>query len=336
MKALGIVYFEGSTANVEGLGDYRPVAAMSFMGRYRVIDFILSDMTNSGIDNVQVYCKEKPRNLIEHLGSGQHYNINSKRGKLRILYGEKNFSSPVYNHDVANYMLNMQYIEEDPNPYVVLAPSYFIYSIDFNAVLQQHIDSGADVTVLYTNTTDAKRAYLGCDVLDLDKEKKVTGFEKNRGSKKTQTISLEAFVMSKKLFIDLVKKASETSSLYWLKDMLRDEVNDLDIRGYGVRGFVACINSLSEYFRWSMELRDRSVANGCVIDGTVEGSIIGRNVTIQKGAIVRDSIVLPGAYIGEDAKLDHVVVDKYAIIHHVKALTGTDEEPVYVKRRDRI
>ena len=370
MKALGIIYFEGSTANVEGLGDYRPVPAISFMGRYRVIDFILSDMTNSGIDNVQVYCKEKPRNLIEHLGTGAHYNINSKRGKLRILYGEKTFSSPVYNHDVANYMLNMQYIEEDTNPYVILAPSYFIYSIDFNEVLKSHIESGADVTVLYTNTNDAKRAYLGCDTLSLDKEKKVTGFDKNRGSKKAQSVSLEAYVLTKKLFIELVKKAADTSSLYWFKDILKDEVDTLDIRGYGVRGFVACINSLSEYYRWSMSLRDRSVANGlfkpgwpiytqtndsaptkysadasvkesviangCIIDGTVEGSIIGRNVTIQKGAIVKDSIVLPGAYIGEDAKLDHVVVDKYAIIHHVKALKGTDDELVYVKRRDRI
>ena len=93
MNALGIIYFEGSTATVEGLGDYRPVPAIAFMGRYRVIDFILSNMTNSGIDNIQVYCKEKPRNLIEHLGTGAHYNINSKRGSLRILYGEKSFSS---------------------------------------------------------------------------------------------------------------------------------------------------------------------------------------------------------------------------------------------------
>ncbi len=370
MDALGIIYFEGSTANVEGLGDYRPVPAMAFMGRYRVIDFILSNMTNSGIDNVQVYCKEKPRNLIEHLGTGTHYNINSKRGNLRILYGEKTFSSPVYNHDVANYMLNMQYIEEDTNPYVILAPSYFIYSLDFNEVLESHKESGADVTVLYTNTNDAKRAYLGCDTLVMDKDKKVTGEAKNRGAKKNNTISLEAYVLSKKLFIDLVKKASDTSSLYWFKDILNESIGDLDVRGYGVRGFVACINSLQEYYRWSMELCDRSVANGlfkpgwpiytqtndsaptkysegasvkasviangAVIEGTVEGSIISRNVTVQKGAIVKDSIILPGAFIGKDAKLDHVIVDKYAIINHVKALKGTDEELVYVKRRDRI
>lgn len=370
MRALGIISFEDNTANIEGLCDHRPVPAIAFMGRYRIVDFILSNMTNSGISNVQVYCKEKPRNLIEHLGDGTHYNINSKRGSLRILYGEKTFSSPVYNHDIANYMLNMQYIEGDRNPYVIVAPSYFVYSLDFSAVLDSHIKSGADVTVLYTSTSEAKTSFLGCDVLTMDKEKKVTAIDKNRGNTKTKNVSLEAYVMTKKLFIELVKKAAATSSLYWFKDILRDSVDELDIRGYGIKGFVACINTLEAYFKVSMSLRDRSVAqglfkagwpiytqtsdssptayrtgssvtgsvvaNGAVIEGKVENSIISRGVTICKGAVVRNSILLPGAYIGEKAKLDHVVVDKYAIIHHVKELKGTDEEPVYVKRRDRI
>ncbi len=369
MKALGIISFENSTSNISGLEDYRPVPAIAFLGRYRIIDFILSNYTNSGIDNVQVYCKEKPRNLFEHLGSGTHYNINSKRGKLRILYGEKTFSSPIYNHDAANYKLNMQYIEEDSNPYVIVAPSYFIYSIDFSAVLQKHIESEADITCLYTNTSEGKKRYLGCDTIELDNGR-IVSFDKNRGKKKNISVSMEAYVMSKKLFIDLVNKACETSSLYWLQDMMADSLEELNVRGYQVDGYVGCVNSLSEYFRINMELRDRNVAkklfkpgwpiytqtndsspttytedsnvkacvvaNGCRIEGKVVDSVISRNVTIRKGAVVKDSIILPGAYIGENAKLDHVVVDKYAIIHHVKELKGTNEEPVYVKRRDRI
>ena len=276
----------------------------------------------------------------------------------------------MYNHDIANYMLNMQYIEGDRNPYVVVAPSYFVYSLDFSTVLDAHVESGADVTVLYTSTSEAKTSFLGCDVLTLDKEKNVTGFDKNRGNTKTKNVSLEAYVMTKKLFIELVKKAAATSSLYWFKDILRDSLGELKIKGYPVRGFVACINTLEAYFKTSMALRDRSVAdglfkpgwpvytqtsdssptmyrtgssvtgsvvaNGAVIEGKVENSIISRGVTISKGAVVKNCILLPGAFIGEKAKLDHVVVDKYAIIHHVKELKGTDEEPVYVARRDRI
>ncbi len=370
MDALGIINFEDNVATVDGLGEYRPVPAMAFLGRYRIIDFILSNMTNSGINNVHVYCKEKPRNLFAHLGTGSHYNINEKRGQLRILFGEKSFSSPVYNNDVANFILNMQYIESDHNPYVVIAPSYFIYSINFNNVLEEHLKSKADVTILYTSTSDAKNSFLACDTLQMDENKRVTWFGKNRGNTKNKYISLEAYVMSKELFIDLVHKAAETSSLYWFKDILRDSEHELKIKGYQIKGYVRCINSLAKYYQTNMELRDRSVAaslfkadwpiytqtndsspstyakgssvkgsviaNGCKIDGTITDSIISRNVTVSKGAVVKDSIILPGSYIGENAKLDHVVVDKYAIIHHVKELVGTDEEPVYVKRRDRI
>lgn len=370
MKALGIISFENSQANVGGLDDYRPVPAISFLGRYRIIDFILSNMTNSGIDNVHVYCKEKPRNLFDHLGAGQQYNINSKRGQLRILYGEKSFAAEVYNNDIANYMLNMQYIEEDSNPYVIVAPSYFIYSLDFTNVLQQHIESKSDITVLYTNTSEAKEHFLDCDTLTMDKDKRITEIGHNRGKRKSAAISLEAYVLSKNLFIELVKKALETSSLYWFRDILNDSLEELTVTGYGIKGFVGCINSLSEYFRITMALSDRAtakglfkpgwpiytqtndsaptiygktsdvcgsvIANGCVIEGTVADSVVSRNVTIRKGAIIKNSIILPGAYIGENAKLDHVIVDKYAIIHHVKELKGTAEEPVYVKRRDRI
>ena len=370
MKALGIISFENSQCKIGGLDDYRPAPAIAFLGRYRIIDFILSNMTNSGIDDVHVYCKEKPRNLFAHLGDGTQYNINSKRGELRILYGEKPFAAEVYNNDIANYMLNMQYIEEDHNPYVIVAPSYFVYSLDFTNVLQQHIESKSDITVLYTNTTDAKERFLNCDTLTFDKDKRVTEIGHNRGKKKSASISMEAYVLSKDLFVKLVKKASETSSLYWFRDILNDSLEELNVTGYAMKGYVGCINSLQEYFRITMELRDRStakglfkpgrpiytqtndsaptvygktstvkasvVANGSVIEGKVTNSVICRNVTIREGAIVKDSIILPGAYIGENAKLDHVVVDKYAIIHHVKELKGTEEEPVYVKRRDRI
>jgi glucose-1-phosphate adenylyltransferase len=370
MKALGIINFENSNAYIEGMSEFRPIPAMAFMGRYRMIDFVLSNMTNSGIDNVQVYLKEKPRNIIEHLGDGKHYNINSKRGKLRILYGEKTFSSPVYNTDVANFDLNMQYIEEDPNPYVIIAPSYFIYSLDYSAVLQEHIESHADVTCLYYNTNNGREEFLGCNVLSLEKDGRITGASQNLGKRKNVSIGMECYVMTKKLFIDLIRKAVRTSSLYWFRDIVNDSVDELDVRGYQVKGYVKCINTMRQYFQISMGLRDRRVAanlfrdgwpiytqtndscptkymsgssvqgsviaNGCIINGSVTNSIVSRNVTVCKGAIVKDSIILPGSYIGENVKLDHVVVDKYAIVHHIKALKGTDDEPVYVKRRDRI
>lgn len=368
--ALGIVNFEDSTADIEGLGAYRPVPAMSFLGRYRIIDFVLSNMTNSGMSQIQVHIKEKPRSLIEHLGTGLHYNINSKRGKLHLLYGESKILSDVYNHDINSFMQNMQYLESSNKPYVILAPSYMIYRIDFNEVLKEHVESKNDITVLYKTVDTAKEEFIGCDTLQLDKDKRITGFEKNRGKYKTRNISMEAYVLSKRLFIELINQAANTSALYWFKDILADTCEELKMVGYPVKGFVACVNTLPSYFKANMELRNIKkskdlfisdwpihtmtndsaptnysvdalvkgsiVANGCQIEGKVEQCVIGRNVTIKKGAVVKNCIILPGAYIGEGAKLDHVIVDKSAIVHHIKKLVGTDLSPIYVKRRDRI
>ena len=125
-KAFGIVNFAGNHIQVDGLQAYRPVGAFSFLGRYRTIDFPISNMSNSGIDNIQVYVRRKPRSLTEHLGTGRHYNINSKRGQLNIMYTENNRIGDIYSTDVAAYIENMNCIERIHLPDVVIAPSYMI------------------------------------------------------------------------------------------------------------------------------------------------------------------------------------------------------------------
>lgn len=369
-EALGIVNFEDTAVDIVGMTDYRTISAVSFLGRYRLIDFVLSNMSNSGIQQIQIYIKNKPRSIIEHLGVGSQYNINPKRGRMHILHGEQTVRSEIYNHDIANFMQNIHFIEEVNCPYVIIAPSYMVYRCDYNELLKQHIESGNDITLLYKNTDEAKEQYIDCDVVNLDKEKRVIGFEKNRGKYKNRNISMECYIMSKKLFIELIKRGSNMSALYWLKDILADCCMEYRIGAVAHKGYVACINSLKSYFRESMymsklehatdlfkydwpvytktsdspptqyamgaKVSGCSVANGCYIEGTVENCVLGRNVVVKKGAVVKNSILLQGSYIGEGAKLDHVVVDKEAIVHHVKKLVGTNDAPIYVKRRDRI
>lgn len=121
-KALGIINFSGNHIWVKGLQSYRPIGAMSFLGRYRVIDFPLSNMSNSGIDQIQVYINQKPRSLTEHIGTGRHYNINSKRGKVRILFSENGIENSIYDNEIAAYIENIECIENTPCPYVIIAP----------------------------------------------------------------------------------------------------------------------------------------------------------------------------------------------------------------------
>ena len=121
-KAFGIVNFSGNHIWVEGLQPYRPVGAFSFLGRYRVIDFPISNMSNSGIDQIQVYIRRKPRSLTEHLGTGRHYNINSKRGRLHILFSETGLDHDIYNNDIAAFQENMECIEQVHCPTLSLHP----------------------------------------------------------------------------------------------------------------------------------------------------------------------------------------------------------------------
>ena len=107
-KAFGIVSSSGRNIYVDGMQDYRPIGAFSFLGRYRVIDFPISNMTNSDIDRIQVYINNKPRSVVEHVGTGRHYNINSKSGKLQLLFSEHNNDNDIYNTDISCYLDNME------------------------------------------------------------------------------------------------------------------------------------------------------------------------------------------------------------------------------------
>lgn len=369
-NAFGIVNYEGPTVKVSGLQDYRPAGAFSFLGRYRLVDFPISNMSNSGINHIQVYTKSNPRSLIEHLGSGRHYNINSKRGKLHILPAQNIGSNDFYSNDISCYLFNMQSIEDVNYPYVVLAPSHMAYRQDYAALLETHIESGADISILYQSVDNAKERYINCDALELNKQKGVLSLERNRGNAKNRNISLETYVLSKELFINLVKKAANTSSLYWFRDIINDECKELDIRGVAHRGFVACISDFQSYYNATMDLLEYSkamdlfkkdwpvytrtndscptqyyptssvkhsfVANGCSIEGHIENSVIGRGCVVKKGAVIKNTVLLPGTIVGEDVHIENVVVDKKARIQRKKDLIGDADRPLYVKRNDRI
>ena len=238
-EAFGIVNYEGANVLVKGMQDYRPVAAFSFLGRYRMIDFPISNLSNSGVDRIQVYVKSNPRSLIEHLGTGRHYNINSKRGKLHILTAEDMSNNSVYNSDISAYMFNMQSIEDAPDPYVIITSSNMIFRANYEELLDQHVKSGADISILYKNVDNAKDAYIDCDVLMLNRQKGELSIDQNLGNYKNRAISCGTYILSKELFISLVKKAANTSSMYWFKDIINEECSELDIRGISLRGFFA-------------------------------------------------------------------------------------------------
>ena len=370
MKALGIVNFAGRNVHIEGMQTYRAVGAFSFLGRYRVIDFPISNMSNSGIDRIQVYIRRKPRSLTEHLGTGRHYNINSKRGKLHLLYSENGMDNDIYNNDIAAFIENMEFIEQASEPYVVIAPSYMIYAMDYSQLLETHIESGADITLLYHSVDNAKESFLNCNVLNLNKQKGVLSMEPNHGNAKNRNVFMETYIMKKELFIELVEKAHKLSSMYTLSDIVNDSCSELDVRGVAHRGYFASISDFKSYYDANISLIDMKncqslfssdwpiytrtndscptqyfesasvtnsvVSNGCLIEGTVENSVIGRGCVIKEGAVVKNSVILPDSVVGKDVYVENQVVDKHAKLIHVKEIISDPDRPGYIKRNDTL
>ncbi len=370
-RAFGIVTSSGTHFQVKGMQEFRPISAFSFMGRYRIIDFPISNMSNSDIDRVHVYISsDKPRSLTEHLGSGRIYNINSKRGKLQMLFTDMDKMNSIYNTDVSGYIENMEIIERMHEDYVVITPDYMIFAQDFNDLLNKHIESEADITVLYHKTANAREKYLDCRIINLNKQKGVLSIETNLGNTKDKNIFMDTYVMKKDLFIDLVKSARKLSSVYTFAQIVNEKLQDLDVRAIKHNGFFAAITDLKSYFDANMAMLDLKeaedlikenwpiytrttdscptqlfetsdvknsfVSNGCLIEGTVENSIIGRGCKINKDAVVKNCVVLAYAVIGEGVHVENQVIDKWAKIIHTKEVISEDGVIGYVQRDDTL
>lgn len=367
-RALGIISFAATNVHVEEMGDFRPIGAFSILGRYRMIDFPVSNMSNSGIDRIQVYVRKRPRSLVKHLGTGRHYNLNSKSGSLRILFTDPKPEN--YDTDIAAFAENMEEVEVKSNEYVVIAPSNMVYVQDYDALLKAHIDSEADITLLYHSVDNAKDHFLNCNYVELNKQKGVQALEPNRGNVKNRQISMDTYVMKKTLFMELVAEAQQISSMFTLAQIINAKCAELDVRGVAHRGYFAAITDFKSYYDINMELlniknaqtlfsdkwpiytqtnnscptqyfenadiKGAFISNGSLIDGTVENSIIGRGCLIDKGAVVKNSVVLAGCTIGKDVHIENQVVDKYTKINKVKEVVASPEKPGYVRRRDNI
>lgn len=368
--AFGIITPTRTRFHVEGLEDYRPIGSISFMGRYRIIDFPISNMSNSNIDRIQIYAGSNVRSLVEHVGNGSYYNINSKRGKLQILFGNHNLVNDIYNTDIAAYYKNIEIIERMHQQYVIIAPGYMIYVQDYDKLLEQHIESGADISLLYHKVNDAKTNYRNCNVLEMNRQKGVKTIEVNDAEEDARDVFMDTFVMSKDLFIELIRKAVSISSIFSLVRIINAESEDLDIRGIQHKGYFAAITDFKSYYDANMSLldidtakglfepswpiythttdsspvqyfegasiRNSVVANGSLIKGAVENSVIGRGVTIGKGAVVKNSIILGHCTIGDGIYLENQVVDKWAQIKNVDRLVASPDKPGYIRRDDII
>lgn len=361
---MGIINLTEDESKMRSLVYRRPLGSIPIGGRYRVIDYVLSNMVNAGISNVGIFSQSKSRSLVDHLGSGKPWDLDRKISGLFVF----NFGlAGEYLHDIEMFKNNIEYFYNSVHKNILMSPSYMICNIDYNSAVKYHEESGMDITVIYKKIDNADRSFIDCDVLNINDKGRLLSVGKNIGSQKNQNISMEMFIMKKSVFMKLLYKCIETGFCRNMKDAIYQSVNELNINTYEFKGYLECINTIDAYYTANMDMLDTKVtrelysqygpvytkvkdesptkytddckvsnsliANGCIIDGNVKNSIIARRVIISKGAEVNNCIIMQSCHIGEAAKLSNVILDKNVIIEKNKELKGDAEFPLVVQKK---
>lgn len=374
-NALGIIFPNVYDELVSELTNERLMASIPFASRYRMIDFTLSSMVNCGIDNITVLVRENYFSLLDHLGSGREWDLSRKNGGLNIFppYAQKNMG--VYGGKVGMIASVLGFLKSQKEKYVVLADTDIAGNFDFKAILDAHIASEADITVVYTKeelpenlvkTDDLTRVMYYTLDLDGSQVKKININSQEKG---IQNFSTNIYVFDREALIDIIKTAFNNGSVYLERDILIPQLDKLKVNGYEYTDYVSHISSLKSYFDENMKLlkdenldalfdrnpiytkiRDDNptrymngssaknvmVADGCVIEGEIENCILFRGVRVGKGAKVKNSILMQDTVIESGVDAEYIVTDKKVTISEGKELKGTETFPIFVAKRQTV
>ena len=370
-NALGIIFPNSYDNLVPELVTERLMASIPFASRYRMVDFILSSMVNCGIGNVSIIVRKNYHSLMDHLGSGREWDLTRKNGGLNIVppFAEKGVA--VYNGRVEALASIIDFLKSQKEKYVVMSDANIAVNFDFKALIDAHIESGADVTVAYKEEpipagmmdapTVSKDLYYTLGIED-GRVKKLYINSKESG---VQNLSMNIYIMDRELLIDQISTAFVRGFVYFERDILAPQIDKLNVQAFKFDGYVARISDMKSYFDENMKMLDDDnldglfaanpiytkirddnptryidgasvknimAADGCVIEGEVENSILFRGVKIAKGAKVKNCVLMQGTVIEAGADIEYVITDKNVSITADKELKGTDSFPVYVAK----
>lgn len=366
-KALGLIFSNTCDEQLRELTAARAAGSIPFVGRYRLIDFPLSNMVHAGITKVGVLTKNNYQSLMDHIGSGKAWDLSRKNEGLYILspYGVLDAQ---YAGRVASLAGIASFLRGSTEDYVVMSDCHVVGNIDYDRLIEAHIASGADVTIAY-QTGEALELPDNL-VLGLNKQGRVT--ELLLGSRPAGSChyGIGLYVVGRDWLLEMVADAKSRNRMHFERDILQQHVDDRVICGYEVPEYTMAITSLGRYYQANMaaldpavrerlflparpiytKVRDRCpaiyglsadaseslVADGSRIDGTVRHSILFRDVRVEKGAVVENCVVMQGSVIGAGARISGVVLDKNVTVQENRILQGAASYPIFVAKGSTI
>ncbi len=359
---LGIIYSHAYDESITELTNVRTMASVPFGCRYRMIDFPLSNMVNSGITEVGIITKSHYQSLMDHVGTGKPWDLSRKREGMFILPPFNN-ASPYGNHSnrIQSLVSVMDFLRRARHEYVLLSDSNCVYNFDFNDLIKFHSKNEADITIVYKHGVKPNLDNLM--VFNMDENKKIQEISLSPNSSSEVDYSMNIILLRKSLLEHLVQGAFCFNQDRFERDVILSNVKNLRVFGFEAPGFSAVIDSLKTYFNVNMNLlnpnicnmlfdrnnpihtkicdnvpatysyecdvKNSLIADGCIINGTVENSILFRGVHIAEDAVVKNSILMQGTSVGRGSKLNCVITDKNVTITPGKNLSGDTSYPIY-------
>ena len=354
-RTIGLVSTNYKQEELRALADDRMVSTIPFGGRYRLVDFVLSNMVNSGITSVGLISHFNYRSLIEHVGSGKHWGLAKKDGGLFILPGSVySARSKDARFLVRDLKSNLNFVKREDCDYIIVSDGSTVMNIDFTKFIQFHEDSGYPLTLLCKDMPERKDGKFVVE--ENGRVVKMVGAGMGSTSR-----YINCFIINKDYFLECLELFALLDYADFM-EIVQDRIPNLKINSYNYDGFVGIIENIQDYVEVSRKLMDRSVRDdlfngprrimtrvtdqtptiykpgakvvnslvsaGCIIEGTVENSIISRNTYIGKGAVVKNSIVMHRGNIQDGASVDHVICDTYVSIGKNVHVEGSEEKPL--------
>ena len=369
VSAIGVIFSNMHEETVPELVRRRTMASIPFGGRYRIIDFTLSNMVNSGINTVGLVTSNNYRSLIDHIGSGKDWDLARKDGGVILLPPFSEKSEKMYTTRLEALSSLTGFLNRRKEKYVVLTDCDGVAKFDIADMIAYHESKNADITlVTHYGKVGSRSDFL---LVDANEEGRIVDLKHSphveEGTK--ASVYINVMVINRQFLLNLVEESIAHGFNSFTKDILIRQFTTLKLYQYDFKGYYAGIDSMAAYYKHNMELLEKEVrdelfgdrdiytkvrdsapskygedavvknsliSDGCVIEGIVENSILFRGVKVAKGAVVKNSVIMQDNYIGENTSLNCVITDKNVVIGDRKNLSGCSTLPYFIQKGTRL
>ena len=371
MRAIGIILAGGNNKRMNELSQKRAVAAMPIAGSYRSIDFALSNMTNSHINKVAVITQYNSRSLNEHLNSSKWWDFGRKQGGLFIYNPMITMDNGNWYRGTADSMYqNLNYLKNSHEPYAVIASGDGIYKLDYNAVLEYHIQKKADITVVCKDLDPSKEDLTRFGLVRLADDNRILDFEEKPMVPSYNTASCGIYIVRRRQLIELLERCAAEDRYDFVNDILIRYKNLKRIYAYKIDTYWSSISSVRSYYNTNMDflkpeirkyffrefpdvyskvddnppakynpgsaVHNSLVSSGCIINGVVENSVLFKKVFVGNNCVIKNSIILNDVYIGDNTVIENCIVESRDTIRSNTTYIGDPNDiKIVVEKNER-